>query len=135
MKGKDPLPKWLIEIVKNIDMSFEFRARMKEGTIEKHSAIEMVLNWEDRKDKIFDFTNNLVRVQAFKNSVRGKIIDQLPQFSNPMTSAGIDNLSPFQLTQSPMTLALELLPNAIPHKELNRNAVSLSTNHDTSDVL
>ena len=77
------------------------------------SVAEMIRNWNDGKDDIFDFRQRSIGESQFKASVRGQWIEQLPKFAHPDQDDSLENLTNTAFTYSPMGLLLNVIMRAV----------------------
>ena len=119
IEGKDMLPWWLEEIVARMGLSCTYETETRQGTNTKYHVMEMVTNKDDGNAETFDFAGDPIRVKTFKTSLRGQLIQKIPQLSTTTTPSVSDNLPPFQLVYAPMAEVVMLLFKAIPLKELH----------------
>ena len=95
VKGRDKLPNFIVESVK----------RLEERNA--HSAAELIHNWNDGKDQIFDFLEDESRIKQFKLSLRGSLISKLPHFNNTELPIS-ENIAHSPFVKSPLSMVLEI---------------------------
>ena len=83
------------------------------------SVVEMIRNWNDKKNNIFDFRVNSRMATHFKASKHGQWIRNLPKFSNLSRDDNCSNLTNSLFTYSPMGLVLYIIKKAVNSSDIN----------------
>ena len=81
--------------------------------VEPGLVIEMIHNWNDGKNEIFDFQPNSRKASKFKESKREQWIQQLPKFGSADPNNSNNNLSFSLFKYSLLGLVLRIILRAV----------------------
>ena len=94
-------------------------ASRSESPAASGSVVEMIRNWNNKKNKIFDFSMCSQDASRFKATKRRQWIENLPNFNNLLHDNNCSNLTNSLFVCSPMGLVFYVAVQAINSSEVN----------------
>ena len=119
------------------DLSRQLLAAVNRSeNIELESVIEMICNWNDGKNKIFDFRPSSRKAVHFKDSKKEQWIQQLPRFASSESRDSNDNLSFTPLEVSLLGLIIYVILKAINKRDIGNSLYEWAlAYHDANELI